>query len=127
MGIISISVKDQTQKELDKIIQEGGFKGRSDAFRAAINLLSREQIQQKKLTGTVSGVLIVIHDEKHESDFSHARHQFEKVIKTSIHNQLGDEKCLELFILEGKANEVKTLMKECRKSGRAEYLKLITT
>ena len=127
MGIISISVKEQTEKELEKIIHEGGFKGRSDAFRASINLLAREQMQQKELRGTVSGVLIVIHDEKHEADFSHARHQFEKVIKTSIHNQLGGEKCLELFILEGRANDVKTLMKECRKSGRADYIKLITT
>lgn len=127
MGVISISVNNQTNKELERIIREGGFKGRSDAFRAAIHLLSREQNQQKSLVGKVSGVLIVIHDEKHEADFSHARHEFEKVIKTSIHNQLGQGKCLELFILEGQATEVKTLLKECRKSGRAEYLKLITT
>ena len=92
MGIISISVKDQAKKELEKIIEEGGYKGRSDAFRAAMHLLSREQRQQKELTGNIGGVLIVIHDEKHEAVFSHARHRFEELIKTSIHNQLGGEK-----------------------------------
>ncbi len=127
MGIISISADERTLKGLEDAIKDGGYKGRSDAFRAALNLLIAEQNQQTQIKGMIKGILIVIHAEKHEADFSHARHQFEKLIKTSIHNQLGDEKCLELFILEGPAEEVKTLLKTCRKSGRAEYLKLITT
>ena len=52
MSIISISVKDQTLNELEQVIDDGGYKGRSDAFRFAIKLLSREQKQQQRLLWT---------------------------------------------------------------------------
>ena len=127
MGIISISADDRTLKGLEDAIKDGGYRGRSDAFRASLNLLIAEQKQQVQMKGLIRGILIVIHAEKHEADFTHARHKFEKLIKTSVHNQLGDEKCLEIFILEGPAEDVMRLLKACRKSGRGEYLKLITT
>ena len=83
--------------------------------------------ESKEIDGRVSGVLVLVHDEKYEQVFSKARHDFEDLIKTSIHNQLGGGKCLELFLLEGESEKVTELLKACRKSGRAEYLKLITT
>ena len=127
MAIISVSLKNETIAELDKLINTGGYKSRSDAVKTAVHLLSREIDEQNRADGKVSGILILIHDERHEAAFSNARHQFEDLIKTLIHNQLGAGKCLELFLLEGRSEEVKELIKACRKSGRAEYLKLITT
>ncbi|MBD3388967.1 MAG: ribbon-helix-helix protein, CopG family [Candidatus Altiarchaeales archaeon] len=127
MAVISVSVDEETISELDLIISEGGFKGRSDAFRTAVKLLAREQTQQKKMRGRVNGLLILIHDERHETAFTDARHRYEDLIKTSVHNQLGRGKCLEIFLLEGEAKKVKELMRLCRSSGRAEYLKLVTT
>ncbi|MBU0762134.1 MAG: nickel-responsive regulator 1, partial [Candidatus Altiarchaeota archaeon] len=90
-------------------------------------LLSKEMAKTHKLEGTVKGVLTLVHDEKDEIEFSEAKHRFEKIIKTLIHNQLGKNKCLELFIIEGDCKEVNELMIACRKSGKTEYLKLITT
>jgi CopG family nickel-responsive transcriptional regulator len=127
MPIISVSLKEDTIKELDRLVNSGGYKSRSDAVKTAVHLLSREIDQQKKIDGKVSGILILIHDEKHEASFSNARHEFENLIKTLVHNQLGGGKCLELFILEGDYEQIEELIKACRKSGRAEYLKLITT
>ncbi len=126
MAIISVSLKDETVRELDRLVASGGYKGRSDAVKSAVQLLSRET-GRDKASGKVSGILILIHDERHESAFSDARHEFEGLIKTLIHNQLGEGKCLELFILEGEHEKVEELIKACRKSGRADYLKLITT
>jgi CopG family transcriptional regulator, nickel-responsive regulator len=127
MAIISVSLKNETIGELDRLVNIGGYKGRSDAVKTAVHLLSREIAEQNKTDGKVSGILILVHDEKHEAAFSNARHQFEDLIKTLIHNQLGHGKCLELFLLEGEYAQVEDLIKACRKSGRAEYLKLITT
>jgi CopG family transcriptional regulator, nickel-responsive regulator len=89
--------------------------------------LSKETRYERGMHDRVSGILVLMHDERHEHSFSKARHDFEELIKTSIHNQLGEGKCLEIFILEGEAAKVSELMKTCRKSGHAEYLKLITT
>lgn len=127
MSIISISLPEETIKELDRIVTQGGFKGRSDAVRNSINLTLRDLEKTHEINGKITGVLILVHDEKHEHAFSKARHDFEDLIKTLIHNQLGNNKCLELFILEGESKKVNELIKTCRKSGRAEYLKLITT
>ncbi|MFZ2455113.1 MAG: CopG family ribbon-helix-helix protein [Candidatus Altiarchaeia archaeon] len=126
MSVISVSLTEETIEELDKIVGSGGYRGRSDAVNAAINLLSRETDQYPK-EGKMSGILILIHNEKYEAAFSEARHKFEGLIKTMVHNQIGRRKCLELFILEGECKEVEALIKACRKSGRADYLKLITT
>jgi len=126
MSIISTSLTEDTIRELDNIVSSGGYRGRSDAVNAAINLLSRETGQCPK-EGKISGILILIHNEKYEAAFSEARHEFKGLIKTMVHNQIGRRKCLELFILEGDSKDVETLIKACRKSGRADYLKLITT
>jgi CopG family nickel-responsive transcriptional regulator len=127
MAIISISLPKEALDELDKTVAVGGYKSRSDALRYSINLISKDLEKTETVNGKITGVLVLMHEEKYEHAFSKARHDFEGLIKTSIHNQLGGEKCLELFILEGTSEKVTELMKACRKSGRAEYLKLITT
>lgn len=127
MAIISVSLPKEALDELDKTVSSGGYKSRSDALRYSINLISKDLEKTEAVNGKINGVLVLMHEEKYEHAFSKARHDFEDLIKTSIHNQLGKGKCLEMFILEGNSEKVTELMKACRKSGRAEYLKLITT
>ncbi|MCX6694875.1 MAG: ribbon-helix-helix domain-containing protein, partial [Candidatus Altiarchaeota archaeon] len=66
MSVISVSLGVGDERELDKLVEQGGFKGRSDAVRTAIKLLSREHRQHKELSGKMAGALVLIHDEKHE-------------------------------------------------------------
>jgi len=127
MGVISVSVGKRELEVLDRLVEEGSYRGRSDAVRSAIKALSLEQKQQRGIKGKMSGILILIHGEEDESAFSDARHKFEDLIKTLIHNQLKDKKCLEIFILEGDSVKVKELIRACRNSGRADYIKLIAT
>jgi len=127
MAVISVSLKEETIRELDELAGEGGYKSRSDAVKSAVHMLFRETGREGMKAGRVSGVLVLIHDEKHEASFSDARHEFEDLIKTLVHNQLGRGKCLELFVLEGDSGRVEALLKACRRSGRAEYLKLVAT
>ncbi|MFH0861811.1 MAG: CopG family ribbon-helix-helix protein [Candidatus Altiarchaeota archaeon] len=126
MTVISVSLPEETIREIDRMVGSGGYKGRSDAVKSSVHYLSKELNLLEKSEGRVSGILVLIHDEKHENAFSKARHEFEGLIKTLIHNQVGGGKCLELFILEGESAKVGELIRACRRSGRAEYLKLIT-
>jgi CopG family nickel-responsive transcriptional regulator len=125
MAIISLSLPTNMLDEVDKLAREGGYKGRSDAIRDGIMQLSRDLAQGRGIKGRVSGALLLAHDEDDEEAFSEARHKFESLIKTSIHNQLPGDKCLEVFILEGDANDVQELVKACRRSGKARQLKLV--
>ncbi|VVB53914.1 Putative nickel-responsive regulator [uncultured archaeon] len=125
MTIVSLSLPENQLMELDAIARKGGYGGRSDALRAAVKLLSKEHSKEKSIKGRVSGALLLLHDEKDEAAFTEARHRYEGLIKTLVHNQLGNDKCLEVFIFEGDAADVQDLIKALRKSGKAEDIKLV--
>ena len=125
MTIISLSIPDEMLRQLDRLVKDGGYGGRSDALRQGVKMLSEEHRRQKAVSGRVSGAMLLVHDEDDEDAFSHAKHGHESLIKTLIHNQLGGGKCLEVFILEGEASEVESLVRMCRKSGKAQYLKTL--
>jgi CopG family transcriptional regulator, nickel-responsive regulator len=124
MAIISVSLDDKQVSELDALVEEFGYKGRSDAVRTALKAMFKED-RKHQTTGKMSGVMLLVHDEEHEQAFSDARHRFESLIKTLIHNQLGNGKCLEVFVLEGESEEMEELMRTCRRSGKAEYIKIV--
>ena len=125
MTVISASLPQNLVKELDRLTESGGYSSRSDTIRAGIKLLASEKRQQDKGKGRISAALLLVHDEKDEEAFFAARHDFEEVIKTSVHNQLKDDKCLEIFILDGDFEKIQSLLLACRKSGKADYLKLV--
>jgi len=53
------------------------------------------------------------------------KHEFEDIISTQIHNHLREDKCLEVFILEGDAARIKQLLRLFQTSGKMDYVKLI--
>jgi len=124
MAIISVSLPEGQLEELDKAVKELGYKGRSDAVRNALKMLISEGRKQKT-AGRMSGAMLLVHDEEDEEAFSEARHRFEGLIKTQVHNQLGNGKCLEVFVLEGESEDVDELARICRRSGKAHYLKIV--
>ena len=125
MTIVSISLNDTILKELDKIQKNMGYSGRSEVIRAGARLLISENNQKDKLTGEMKSILILIHDHKGEIIVSEIKHSFEGVTKTQIHSHIKEDKCLEIFILEGKAEEIKEMTRLFETSGKMEYLKLI--
>jgi CopG family transcriptional regulator, nickel-responsive regulator len=126
MAIVSLSMPGKLLAELDGLAREGGFNNRSDAVRAAVKLLSAERRQERRISGRLSAVLLLVHDERDEDAFHEARHSHEDIIKTTVHNQLGGGKCLELFILEGEARKIADLIRAFRNRRKAEYIRLVT-
>jgi CopG family transcriptional regulator, nickel-responsive regulator len=125
MPIISISLNEKVLKDLDRLQKDLGFSGRSEAIRAASRMLVEDSKEKAKLSGKISGVLLVVHKQDAEHAISHIKHKFEDIIKTQIHNHLKDEKCLEIFILEGDASRARSLLNSFQTSRKVEYLKLI--
>jgi len=125
MTIISISLNDTLLKELDKIQKNMGYSGRSEVIRAGARLLISENNENDKLTGEINSIMILIHDHKAENIVSEIKHKFEEVSKTQIHSHLKKDKCLEIFVLEGKAEQIKEMMRLLKTSGKMEYIKLI--
>ena len=88
-------------------------------------MLLADNKEKEALEGWLNSVLLLIHAQKVEDTVTEVKHEFEDIISTQIHNHLREDKCLEVFILEGDAARIKQLVKLFRTSGRMDYVKLI--
>jgi len=125
MPIISVSLSDKILKELDLIQKDLGFSGRSETIRAAVKMLITENKEKQKLTGNLSATLLIIHNKKYEETITNTKHEFEDIIITQTHNHLQEDRCLEIFILNGDASRIKQLVRSFRKNGKIDCVKLI--
>jgi CopG family transcriptional regulator, nickel-responsive regulator len=89
-------------KEIDKIQHEQGYSGRSEVIRAGARLLISEHKDTEKLIGEINSILIVIHSHDSENTVSEIKHDFKDITKIQIHSHFEKERCLEIFVLQGK-------------------------
>ena len=124
--IISVSLSEKLLQEIDQLKEETGFSGRSDVIRASTRMLIADTQDKKNLEGDINSILILIHHQKSEDKVTEIKHDFEDIIETQIHSHLKEDKCLELFILEGDAERMNTLTKMFQTTRKIEYVRLIT-
>ncbi|MFZ0183604.1 MAG: CopG family ribbon-helix-helix protein [Nitrosotalea sp.] len=127
MGIISISLNDNILKEMDDLQKEFGFTGRSELIRAGIRMLLSDKLEKEKQTGDIGCVLTVTHEEDDEESVTKIKHRYENIIQTHLHCKIKNNKCLELFILNGKAVKINEMSREFQASDEMEHVKLTTT
>lgn len=127
MGIVSISLNDNILREMDDLQKEFGFTGRSELIRAGIRMLLSDKIEKEKQTGDIGCVLTVTHEEEEEESVTKIKHRYEDIIQTHLHCKIKNNKCLELFILNGKATKVNEMSREFQASDEMEHVKLTIT
>ncbi|MGB3458672.1 MAG: CopG family ribbon-helix-helix protein [Halobacteriota archaeon] len=125
MAIISISLNDKLLTEIDQLQKELGFSGRSEVIRAGARMLLADNKDKEKLEGWLNSVLLLIHSQKVEDTVTAIKHEFEDIISTQIHNHLRDDKCIEVFILEGDAARINDLVRLFLTTRKMDYVKLI--
>ncbi len=124
--IVSISLNDKLLDEVNKIQKELGYSGRSELIRAGLRLLISDKKEKEKLSGKISGVLIVVHKEETEGEVTNHKHTFNKIIKTHVHTNMG-KNCMDLFTLEGDSSDVIDLTESMQKIKKIDYVKLIVS
>ena len=125
MAIISISLNDKLLTEIDQLQKELGFSGRSEVIRAGARMLLADNKDKEKLEGWLNSVLLLIHSQKVEDTVTAIKHEFEDIISTQIHNHLREDKCIEVFILEGDAARINDLVRLFLTTRKMDYVKLI--
>lgn len=123
MGIVSISLNDKILKDIDKLEQDLGFSGRSEVIRAAVRMLISEEKKKSKLSGELNGVIITVNQENYNDDISEIRHEYNEIIKTQIHNHLDSHKCLQIFVIKGEAEKVRSFLGALETCRKTEYVK----
>ena len=125
MVIVSISLNDTILKEIDRIQNAFGYSGRSEVIRAGARLLISESKEKERLTGDINSILLLIHSQEAENAVSKIKHKFEGVTNTQIHSHLREDKCLEIFVLDGDADIIKEMVRLFQTSRKMDYVKLI--
>ncbi|HKZ61330.1 MAG TPA: CopG family ribbon-helix-helix protein [Nitrososphaera sp.] len=127
MTIVSVSLNDDILTEIDKLQKALGFSGRSEIVRAGIRNLLAEEKDRQNLSGHLFAVLLAIHDEKSDDQVTEMGHGYDKLITTHIHNKIDGDRCLEIFLLKGDADEVRDMTKRFQSNKKMDHVKLITT
>ena len=125
MPIVSISLTEKNMEVLEKIQEWLGLAGRSEAIRVCLRSAEAEAREREKLVGNVEGVLVIVHDSHNSPELDASRHKHQRLITTQIHSHLSNDKCLEVFIIRGRAVEVKEMLKLFQGDDELDYVKFV--
>ncbi len=125
MPIISVSLNKKILEEIDQMQEEYGYSARSELIRAGLRLLISDKKNTEKLSGTIKSILILIHKHDAEQTVSQIKHKFKDITKTQIHSHFKEDKCLEIFVLEGDAEKIKEMVRRLQTSKKMDLIKLI--
>ena len=126
MPIVSISLTEEILKEIDSLLKNPGFSGRSDALRAGIRSFVAEEKQKEDLSGNVNAILLVVHNDEYDNQVNGIKHSYEDLITTHLHSKIEGDKCMELFMLKGEANSVSDITKDFQINKKMDTVKLVT-
>ena len=122
---MSVSLNEDIMNEMDKLQKTLGFSGRSEIVRAGIRNMLSEEKQRNDLTGLLHSLLLVIHDEKSDDEISNMRHSYDKLINTHLHSKIDRNRCLEIFLLRGEAEEIRHMTKDFQSNKKMDNVRLI--
>ena len=125
MGVISISLDEDSLDALDAISHSLDLKSRSEAVRLSIRTAVAELRNSDNLEGTVEGVMIIVHEHHSNQGVNIIQHKYNDVIKTQLHSHLKNGKCLELMIISGDGGSIRNMMREIHSTGEAKYMKFV--
>jgi CopG family nickel-responsive transcriptional regulator len=125
LTIVSVSLNEDILYEVDKLQKALGFSGRSEIVRAGIRNLLAEERERQNLSGSLFAVLLAIHDEKSDDQVTTMQHDYDRLITTHIHNKIDGDRCLEIFLIKGTAEEIKDMTKKFQSNKKMDHVKLI--
>lgn len=126
MPIVSVSLNDDILSEMDSLQKALGFSGRSEIVRAGIRQLAAEEKDRQNLVGFTHALLMVVHDEESEKQVTDLKHGYDELVQTHLHSKVRGDRCLEVFLLKGDAEDVKKMTKEFQSNKKMDHVKLIS-
>jgi CopG family transcriptional regulator, nickel-responsive regulator len=122
-----VSLPASLVDRFDKHIRELGYDNRSKAIHDAVT----DFITQSTLTGGMEfiGTISYVYDH-HAGDVTHRltelQHDHDRVIKSTMHAHITHDLCVEVMIVEGKAEEIQKLYGSISSSRGVENCKIAT-
>lgn len=120
MTVVSVSMPEELLNRIDGFADDHGYTGRSEVIReASRNLLG--EFEDRELEGhTLMGVVTVLFNYETtsvEERMMGLRHQHDSTVTSNFHSHVGNQYCMELFILEGTLEEISEFVGKIRATG----------
>ena len=125
MTIVSVSLSKELLSDVSKLQKRLGFTGRSEIIRASVRTMLSEERKKEDLIGDIHALFLVTHDEKSDDEINEMRHTYDKLITTHLHNKIDRDKCLEIFVLKGDADQIRGMTKMFQSNKKMDNVKLI--
>ncbi|MFW5919991.1 MAG: CopG family ribbon-helix-helix protein [Halanaeroarchaeum sp.] len=117
MTVVSVSMPEELLDRIDAFADEHGYTGRSEVVReASRNLLGEfedPRLEDHELMAVVT-VLFDYHGTNVEERMIELRHEYEGLVSSNVHSHVGDHHCMELFVLEGKLDDISAFVERVR-------------
>ena len=124
-----VSLEGELSKKFDVLIGKRGYTNRSEAIRDLI----RDELVKEEWTRTkleVSGVMSLVYDHHKRELVDHLiniQHDHQSIIIASQHIHLDHDNCLEVVIIKGKADQIKSLASKLRSVKGVKHGELVMT
>jgi len=124
-----VSIPDELVKAFDGAIRRKGYRTRSEAIRDAMrDYLVEGEWETKE--GEVIGTVTIVYD--HETrELTHVltdiQHHFEKSVVCATHVHLDEHNCLEVIVVRGSAEEVRSIADRLISTRGVKHGKLVCT
>ena len=108
MEILSISIDDDTLKQLNQTQRRLGFKSRSKLLRNAILGMMKDYEALDTLRGIVEIIFVLTYNDSEKNNVSDMLHKFENQIKTELH-QHNSGTCIDVLNIHAEAGEIREM------------------
>ena len=99
--VVSVSLPQNLLTELDRLVAQAQFGGRSDAVQAALVDFIAQQKAQDGERGRENAIIAVCFNKQDERRVGEVKHDFGDVLKSMLHTHLEGPDCVEVFVVEG--------------------------
>lgn len=117
MAVVSVSMPEELLDRIDEFAEDHGYTGRSEVIReASRNLLGEFRDQSLEGHDLMALITVFFNYETTtvEERMMHLRHEYETLVTSNFHTHVGTNFCMELFILEGRLEDISEFVGKIR-------------
>jgi CopG family nickel-responsive transcriptional regulator len=127
---IGVSLPENLLTKFDEIILHRGYSSRSEGIRDSIRSYIVNYEWMSDVQGDRVGVITIVYSHAQrnlESNLTDIQHEFSGIIQSSMHVHLDHDNCLEVIVLRGEGQDVKTAAERMMALKGVKHVKLTTT
>jgi len=126
---IGISLPTNLLEKFDEIITQRGYSSRSEGIRDAIRTYNTYYKWMSDVKGEREGVITMVYDHDQRGllvTLTDIQHEFHAIVKASLHSHVTHDRCLEVILVHGDGEVIKTFAERLMSQKGVESVKLTT-